>query len=77
VYVALLLYSPAILVQSMEARMRNNKLRSVTIRVEPELWDRVERLAREDRRPVAQLLRNIIDDAVAAQRVDAGSAIHA
>jgi predicted DNA-binding ribbon-helix-helix protein len=52
--------------------------RSVTLRLSPELWDSVERLAREDRRPVAQLLRNIIDDAIAqSRRADVGSAIHA
>jgi predicted DNA-binding protein len=39
--------------------------RSVTLRLSPELWDSVERLAREDRRPVAQLVRNLIEDAVA------------
>ena len=55
--------------QSMEAFV-STKLRSVTIRVEPELWDRLERLAREDRRPVAQLLRILVADAVAEFRQD-------
>jgi hypothetical protein len=48
--------------------------RSVTLRLSPELWDSVERLARE----VAQLLRNLLEDAVAqSRRADVGSAIHA
>ena len=41
------------------------KLRSVTIRVEHELWDRVVARAREERRPTAQLLRILVADAVA------------
>ena len=53
------------------------KLRSVTIRVEPELWDRLERLAREDRRPVAQLLRILVADAVAEFRQDVVGGLHA
>ena len=40
------------------------KLRSVTIRVEHELWDRVVARAREERRPTAQLLRILVADAV-------------
>jgi hypothetical protein len=54
-----------------------NKLRSVTIRVEPELWDRVVARAREDRRPVAQLLRILVADAIAEFRPADVGAIHA
>lgn len=54
-----------------------HRLRSVTVRVEDELWDRVERLARADRRPVAQLLRLMIEDAVAKARPADVGAIHA
>jgi len=53
----------------------DNKLRSVTIRVEPEVWARVEALAREDRRAPGQLVRLMIEDAVeASRRTDAGVA---
>ena len=62
--------------QSMEAFV-STKLRSVTIRVEPELWDRLERLAREDRRPVAKLLRILVADAVAEFRQDVVGGLHA
>ena len=54
----------------------SEKLRSVTVRVPPAVLDRVEELAKADRRPVAQLVRNFIEDAV-VRRADAGSAIHA
>jgi len=54
------------------------KLRSVTIRVEHELWDRVVARAREERRPTAQLLRILVADAVAESRhVDVAGASHA
>jgi len=54
------------------------KLRSVTIRVEHELWDRVVARAREERRPTAQLLRILVADAVAESRhADVGGASHA
>ena len=46
----------------------DNKLRSITLRVEPEVWDRVVRLAREARRPPAQLARLMLEDAVAQSR---------
>ena len=56
----------------------STKLRSVTIRVEPELWDRVEQLAREDRRPVAQLLRILVADAITEFRhAEVAGASHA
>jgi predicted transcriptional regulator len=56
----------------------DNKLRSVTIRVPPALWDRVERLAAADRRPASQLIRNLIEDAVAECRsADVTGAAHA
>ena len=54
------------------------KLRSVTIRVEHELLDRVVARAREERRPTAQLLRILVADAVAESRhADVGGASHA
>ena len=54
------------------------KFRSVTIRVEHELWDRVVARAREERRPTAQLLRILVADAVAeSQHADVGGASHA
>jgi len=53
----------------------SEKLRSVTVRVPPELLHDVERLAAADRRPVAQKLRLMIADAVeASRRADAGVA---
>jgi len=42
----------------------DNKLRSVTIRVEPELWARVELLARDQRRRPAELARLLLSDAI-------------
>jgi hypothetical protein len=54
------------------------KLRSVTIRVEHELWDRVVARAREERRPTAQLLRILVADAVTESRhADLAGASHA
>jgi predicted DNA-binding protein len=46
--------------------MKKTKLRAATIRVEPELWERIERLAQADRRPVASYLKLVIADAIAA-----------
>jgi hypothetical protein len=56
-----------IIAQSREFMMNKTKLRAATIRVEPELWERIERLAQADRRPVASYLKLMIADAVAAQ----------
>jgi predicted transcriptional regulator len=56
--------------------MTKSKKRAATVHFDPDLWDRVERLAQEERRPVSQLLRNLISDAVAGRpdrRVSAGS----
>jgi predicted transcriptional regulator len=47
--------------------MSKSRLRAPTIRVEPELWERIERLAQADRRPVANYLALVITDAIAAQ----------
>jgi predicted transcriptional regulator len=47
--------------------MSKSRLRAATIRVEPELWERIERLAQADRRPVANYLALVIADAIAAQ----------
>jgi predicted transcriptional regulator len=56
----------------------SERLRSITIRVPPALWDRVERLAAADRRPASQLIRNLIEDAVAARPADVtGAPLHA
>lgn len=41
------------------------KKRAATVHFDPDLWDRVEQLAQQERRPVSQLLRNIVADAVA------------
>jgi predicted transcriptional regulator len=54
------------------------KLRPVTVWLQPELLDRVERLAAADRRPASQLIRNLLADAVAARPADAvGAPAHA
>jgi predicted transcriptional regulator len=47
--------------------MSKPKKRAATVHFDPDLWDRVERLAQEERRPVSQLLRNLISDAVAGR----------
>jgi predicted transcriptional regulator len=54
----------------------SNRLKAVTIRVEPEMWGRVERLAHEARRAPAELARLMLEDAIAARRADVGE-IHA
>jgi predicted DNA-binding ribbon-helix-helix protein len=41
---------------------------AATVRLDAPTWKHVEKLAKADRRPVAQLLQNIIADAVAAQQ---------
>jgi predicted transcriptional regulator len=48
--------------------MQASKLHAATVRLDAPTWRHVEKLAKADRRPVAQLLRNIIADAVAAQQ---------
>jgi predicted transcriptional regulator len=53
------------------------KLRAATIRVEPELWERIERLAQADRRPVANYLALVIADAIAAQSAGPDSRVAA
>jgi hypothetical protein len=55
---------------------KRKKLHAATIRVEPELWECIERLARADRRPVASYLKLVIADAIGNQpgRVPANSA---
>ena len=56
----------------------SNRLRAVTIRIEDELWDRVELLARDRRRRPAELARLLLQDAIeASRRADVGSEIHA
>jgi predicted transcriptional regulator len=51
-----------------EIAMQALKLRAATVRLDPPTWKHVEKLAKADRRPVSQLLRNIIADAVAARQ---------
>jgi hypothetical protein len=43
-----------------EIAMRNEKWHAATIRLKPDLWRNLERLAQEDRRPVGQYLRIVI-----------------
>jgi predicted transcriptional regulator len=43
------------------------KKRAASIHLDPDVWDRVEQLAQQERRPVSQLLRNIVADAVEAR----------
>jgi predicted transcriptional regulator len=40
---------------------------ATTIRVDPDLWERIEQLARADRRPVASYLKLVIADAISAE----------
>lgn len=48
--------------------MQASKLHAATVRLDTPTWKHVEKLAKADRRPVSQLLRIIIADAVAAQQ---------
>lgn len=43
------------------------KLKPVTVRVEPRVWRGVERLAAADKRPVANYLRLVLSELVAAK----------
>jgi hypothetical protein len=61
----------------MEFVMSKPKLRAATIRVEPELWERIERQAQADRRPVASYLALLIQDAIAAQSASSGDRVAA
>jgi hypothetical protein len=54
------------LLAKQEIAMAKKKLVPATVRLKPELWNRIERLAEEDRRPVGQYLRNVILDHVKA-----------
>jgi predicted transcriptional regulator len=47
--------------------MKNTKLHSRTVRLDPVVDEAVEQLAAADRRPVGQYLRNIIADAIAVR----------
>jgi predicted transcriptional regulator len=42
-------------------------LHATTVRLEPEIWQRVELLARADRRRPAEFLKLVIADAIADQ----------
>jgi hypothetical protein len=48
-------------------RVVQEKLKPVTVRVEPRVWRGVERLAAADKRPVANYLRVILAELVAAK----------
>jgi predicted transcriptional regulator len=43
------------------------KKRAASIHLYPDVRDRVTQMAQAERRPISQLLRNIVADAVAAQ----------
>jgi predicted transcriptional regulator len=43
------------------------KKRAASIHLDPDVWDRVTQMAQAERRPISQLLRNIVQDAVAVQ----------
>jgi hypothetical protein len=43
------------------------KKHAATVHFDPDLWDRVARLAQAERRPISQLLRNLVDDAVSSR----------
>jgi macrodomain Ter protein organizer (MatP/YcbG family) len=40
------------------------KKRAASIHLDPEVWDRVTQMAQQERRPISQLLRNLVADAV-------------
>jgi hypothetical protein len=42
--------------------MSNTQLASVTVRIDPELRDRLAREAAEDRRPLSAHIRNLFED---------------
>jgi predicted DNA-binding protein len=44
------------------------KAHPVTLRIPPETWERIEQLAQAERRPLQNLLRNLIDDGIAAKQ---------
>jgi predicted transcriptional regulator len=46
---------------------KRKKPHATTIRVDPDLWERIEQLARADRRPVASYLKLVIADAISAE----------
>ena len=48
--------------------MTQQKTSKIALRLEPELRDRLEAAAAEDRRPVSQYVRNLILDAVDGER---------
>ena len=50
--------------------MTKAKKPAASIHLDPDLWDRVERLAQQERRPISQLLRNIVADAVSKSSRD-------
>jgi predicted transcriptional regulator len=50
---------------------------SATVRFDSDLWRRVEQLAQVERRPVAHLVRNLVEDAVAGRSSDAAHEVAA
>jgi hypothetical protein len=59
--------------------MTKSKKHAASIHLDPDLWDRVEQLAQQERRPISQLLRNIVADAVSksSRGTSAGSSVAA
>ena len=43
---------------------RKPRKHAASVHFDPELWARVAQLAEQERRPISQLLRNIVADAV-------------
>jgi hypothetical protein len=46
---------------------KRKKPHATTLRIEAQLWERIERQARADRRPVATYLKLVIADAIGTQ----------
>jgi Ribbon-helix-helix protein, copG family len=53
------------------------KLRKATVHLDEHTFDEVERLALAERRPVANLLRCLVEDAVAGRSSDAAHEVAA
>jgi hypothetical protein len=47
--------------------LKQKKPHATTLRIEAELWKRIERQVRADRRPVATYLKLVIADAIGGQ----------
>jgi hypothetical protein len=53
--------------------MSNTQLASVTVRIDRATRDRLAREAAQDRRPLSQHVRNILDDALRDRREQEGA----